>query len=233
MHTCLIVNYQNIYDEVIGFVSTPGDKKIYKNNLGNCEYSVYCNSGFGNNVLSTDTQIFQAGSQIQNIVYNLYSHPGVVSSVTFTSNLSGLSKAYTTTAGGGGSLNNFITISGTIPSNTTPGIYSFTIDMTNNNPSQDVFTIATRHITRYFTVTAPLSTESFTPNSLSIYPNPTKDLLHFDLPNDISGKITDLTGKTLMTVNTKDIDVSSLSAGVYLLDITSEDKRYVTKIVKE
>ena len=81
--------------------------------------------------------------------------------------------------------------------------------------------------------TATLSSESFKYNPLSIYPNPTKNLLHINLENELSGKITDLTGKTLMTVSTKDIDISSLSAGIYLLDIISEEKHYVSKIVKE
>jgi hypothetical protein len=33
--------------------------------------------------------------------------------------------------------------------------------------------------------------------------------------------------------NTKEIDVSSLSAGIYLLDITSEGKHYTQKIIKQ
>jgi hypothetical protein len=86
---------------------------------------------------------------------------------------------------------------------------------------------------KIFLFTTPLSSESFNSNSLSIYPNPTKNLLHIDLQNELSGKITDLTGKILMTINTKDIDVSSLSAGIYLLDITSEGKHYTKKIMKE
>ena len=78
-----------------------------------------------------------------------------------------------------------------------------------------------------------LATENYVNNAIITYPNPTKDLLHIDLQNELSGKITDLTGKTLMNVTTKDIDVSSLSAGIYLLDITSEGKHYRKKIIKQ
>jgi hypothetical protein len=78
-----------------------------------------------------------------------------------------------------------------------------------------------------------LNIPTFETELFSVYPNPTKDFLHIYTENELSGKITDLTGKTLMTINTKDIDVSSLSAGIYLLDIVSDDKRYVSKIVKE
>lgn len=70
-------------------------------------------------------------------------------------------------------------------------------------------------------------------NNLKVYPNPTKDLLHIDLKNELSGKITDLVGKNLMNVTAKDIDVSTLSAGIYVLDIVSDGKRYTTKIIKE
>ena len=70
-------------------------------------------------------------------------------------------------------------------------------------------------------------------NNLKVYPNPTKDLLHIDLKNELSGKITDLVGKKLMNVTEKDIDVSSLCAGIYLLDIVSDGKSYTKKIIKE
>ncbi len=78
-----------------------------------------------------------------------------------------------------------------------------------------------------------LASENFADRTIATYPNPTKDFLHIDLENELSGKITDLTGKTLMNINSKDIDVSSLSAGIYILDILSEGKRYTKKIIKE
>jgi hypothetical protein len=80
---------------------------------------------------------------------------------------------------------------------------------------------------------ANLANDSFGGTTITTYPNPTKDFLHIELTNELSGKITDLTGKTLMTINTKDIDISSLPAGIYLLDITSEDKHHISKIVKQ
>jgi hypothetical protein len=80
---------------------------------------------------------------------------------------------------------------------------------------------------------ANLANDSFASTTITTYPNPTKDILHIDIENELLGKISNLTGKTLMTINTKDIDVSSLSAGIYVLDIVSDNKRYVSKIVKE
>jgi hypothetical protein len=78
-----------------------------------------------------------------------------------------------------------------------------------------------------------LATENFENKDIKYYPNPMQNVLHIDYDNKFSRKITDLAGKILMNVNTKDIDVSSLSAGIYLLDIVSDDKHYVSKIVKE
>lgn len=93
------------------------------------------------------------------------------------------------------------------------------------NPTSDVFLMKL--------TAANLANKNFVFNTTKTYPNPTKNLLHIDIETALSGKITDLAGKTLITVSTKDIDVSSLSAGIYLLDIVSDDKRYVSKIVKE
>ncbi len=80
---------------------------------------------------------------------------------------------------------------------------------------------------------ANLATENFANKDITIYPNPMQNVLHIDYDNKFSGKITDLAGKILMTINTKDIDVSSLSAGIYLLDIVSEEKHYTQKIIKQ
>lgn len=80
---------------------------------------------------------------------------------------------------------------------------------------------------------ANLVTENFVNKDIKYYPNPMQNILHIDIEKDFFGKIKDLTGKTLMNINTKDIDVSSLSAGIYLLDIVSEEKHYISKIIKE
>lgn len=78
-----------------------------------------------------------------------------------------------------------------------------------------------------------LATENFASTTITTYPNPMQNVLHIDLTNELSGQIMDLTGKTLLILNTRDVDVSSLSAGIYLLDISSEGKRYVKKIIKQ
>ena len=60
-----------------------------------------------------------------------------------------------------------------------------------------------------------------------------QNTLHIEIEKEFTGTIFDITGKALMTINTNDIDVSSLTAGIYLLDINSEGKSYRKKIIKQ
>ena len=80
---------------------------------------------------------------------------------------------------------------------------------------------------------ANLANENFAINTITTYPNPMQNTLHVEIEKEFTGTIFDITGKTLMTINTKDIDVSSLKAGIYLLEIVSEEKRYTKKIIKQ
>ena len=110
----------------------------------------------------------------------------------------------------------------------------FAAGRTNSNYG-DAFANLTNETSDMFLIKltgANLTNDNFTVNTVTAYPNPMKDVLHIDIEKEFSGKITDLAGKTLMTINTKDIDVSSLSAGIYLLDIVSDGKRFTQKIFK-
>ena len=80
---------------------------------------------------------------------------------------------------------------------------------------------------------ANLATENFAINTITTYPNPMQNTLHIEIEKEFTGTIFDITGKALMTINTNDIDVSSLTAGIYLLDINSEGKSYRKKIIKQ
>ncbi|MEZ4803454.1 MAG: FG-GAP-like repeat-containing protein [Gelidibacter sp.] len=73
-----------------------------------------------------------------------------------------------------------------------------------------------------------------------IHPNPTKNIITIDGPQsgDISYEIYDITGKlitsktTLSTTNHQ-IELGNLNAGVYFLNLYSNNKRYVHKVIKE
>ena len=72
--------------------------------------------------------------------------------------------------------------------------------------------------------------------SLKISPNPTSNFINIEMLNsnlkDYNFKITDLSGKLLIeTENAKKIDVSKLSAGVYLGTMVVEDQKVTKKIV--
>jgi hypothetical protein len=70
-------------------------------------------------------------------------------------------------------------------------------------------------------------------DNLILYPNPIIKILHIEIEKEFTGTIYDITGKTLINVNSKDIDASSLSPGIYLIDIISENKHYTKKLIKQ
>jgi hypothetical protein len=84
-----------------------------------------------------------------------------------------------------------------------------------------------------------LSTISFDDNSFNFYPNPVKDLLTISYETSISKvSIVNLLGQELFSkainANESQLDLSTLSAGTYLVRITTEDNLEKTiKIVKQ
>lgn len=88
--------------------------------------------------------------------------------------------------------------------------------------------------------TSTLSTVDCPPEkmleSLKIYPNPANDFIQIQMVNlnqkDYLFTITDLTGRTLLqSKNEKRINVSKLSAGIYLGTMTVEDQKVTKKII--
>ena len=72
--------------------------------------------------------------------------------------------------------------------------------------------------------------------SLRIYPNPASDFINIEMLNtnlkDYSFNITDLSGKVLIqSENSKRIDISKLSSGIYFATMTVEDQKLTKKIV--
>ncbi len=74
-------------------------------------------------------------------------------------------------------------------------------------------------------------------NSINIYPNPTSDVLNISSKNGLEMKeieITDLSGRIVRTLNNATtINVSDLSAGTYLIDITTNEGKASSKFVKK
>jgi hypothetical protein len=92
--------------------------------------------------------------------------------------------------------------------------------------------------------TLPLNTSSYGEASLSVYPNPVKDLLHITL-NNVTGSfsliITNVEGKRLLTKqfagaglnNIVTLNTSGLAAGIYFLRVEGSGKTIVGKFIKQ
>lgn len=86
---------------------------------------------------------------------------------------------------------------------------------------------------------AALSNESFTADSIAIYPNPSNDIINIEVGVDESKMesitITDVLGKKVYQSKFQNkINISNLNQGVYFLTLTSNDNQKVVKrIIKE
>ena len=85
-----------------------------------------------------------------------------------------------------------------------------------------------------------LSNDNFVTNSeinkFQIYPNPTKNIINIKNNSEIEKiKIFDYLGKEVLsqTQNNSEINVESLSKGIYLLEIYSEKEKVYRKFIKE
>ena len=79
-----------------------------------------------------------------------------------------------------------------------------------------------------------LSTETFTFTTIKMFPNPTVDFLNIGGAHPESRfVIYDLNGRQLSTHTTKNIDVSKLSSGIYLLKVLSNQQSIVRKFIKK
>lgn len=80
-----------------------------------------------------------------------------------------------------------------------------------------------------------LSTTTESAFEFSTYPNPVKDVLNINTKEPLQKiSIIDLLGRTVLTPNvTKELNVSSLTKGVYILALESENGISTKKIIKE
>jgi hypothetical protein len=87
-------------------------------------------------------------------------------------------------------------------------------------------------------VTEVLSSNSFDTTSFVAYPNPVKDVLNLSYKTAISNvRIINLLGQEVLNTkaNTNDVQVnmSALTAGAYIVNITVEDTVHTIKVIKE
>ncbi len=86
-----------------------------------------------------------------------------------------------------------------------------------------------------------LNTETFNLKTLSVYPNPTSGNLNLKFDKnykEISSVVSDLSGKTLLITSANNIseitlNITTLSKGIYILNIIADERFYIEKIVKK
>ncbi len=83
---------------------------------------------------------------------------------------------------------------------------------------------------------APLGTEIFGSSSISISPNPVAEKLQLQIPftfSLISGNIVDMSGRSVKPIKQIDntLDVSDLASGMYVLDLTIDNKSFKQKFI--
>ncbi len=83
-----------------------------------------------------------------------------------------------------------------------------------------------------------LSMNAFDTNALSVYPVPTKDILNISYKSELSGvKIYTLLGQEVYTQNTAasdmQLDLSTLSAGAYIVKLFTEEMQHSLRIIKQ
>lgn len=87
------------------------------------------------------------------------------------------------------------------------------------------------------TVVEPLSvSESTLSNEVSIYPNPTSEILSINASEGVvveSAMVYSILGEQLVVSSEKNINVSTLSEGIYFITIKTNQGRITKKIVKE
>ena len=70
--------------------------------------------------------------------------------------------------------------------------------------------------------------------NLKIFPNPVKNILYIESEgNKINGEIYSTNGQFLKLVSSKEINISDLKKGVYILKLNTENGILTQKIIKE
>ena len=118
-------------------------------------------------------------------------------------------------------------IQGTFPNTTSLDILGF--NMLHNNYGGDAF------YDNFQITTGPLSTQDFAKTSVAIYPNPAVNSVSINSEAEIATiKIFTLNGqKVLETIQNKNIDISTLAKGMYLVQATDLSGNTITnKLLK-
>jgi hypothetical protein len=87
-------------------------------------------------------------------------------------------------------------------------------------------------------VTCVLSNEDFDNSNFTAYPNPVKDVLNVSYTSEISSiRVINMIGQEVISKNinatSTQVDMSELSAGTYIVNVTVGDSVKTLKVVKQ
>jgi Zn-dependent metalloprotease/PKD repeat protein len=110
----------------------------------------------------------------------------------------------------------------------TPGTYSVTLKATNNAGNNTISK------TGYIVISGSTPTENVGKDLVFFYPNPVKDKLNIVCPGKFTVKIYNMTGSLLLSATDEPIlDMSSLTAGMYLIELHTSTGTYQHKLLKQ
>ena len=92
--------------------------------------------------------------------------------------------------------------------------------------------ISASEITNLYNSGTTLSSSNFSQNNLEVklYPNPVRDILNIEIENDIQSiEIYNIQGQKVLSSNQKQINVSDLATGMYMVRIQDIDNNIATK----
>ncbi|GAK75245.1 hypothetical protein JCM19314_3157 [Nonlabens ulvanivorans] len=73
--------------------------------------------------------------------------------------------------------------------------------------------------------------------NFSVFPNPSKDIFNFDLDQEASYQVYDLSGKVIatgeFTDNNNSVDLSAVSNGIYFINVQTINGKATAKLIKE
>ncbi len=110
-----------------------------------------------------------------------------------------------------------------------PGIYEVLYDITDfagNMANQIIRTVNV--VDQTLSIEGQFDSEL----TVAVYPNPVVDILHIDVEFD-TAVLYDITGTLIATTNSKEMNVSKISGGVYLLKVTAANRTKMVKVIKK
>ena len=79
----------------------------------------------------------------------------------------------------------------------------------------------------------PTTIEDISSLGIVVYPNPTSDIINIETRLEIEVEVYDIMGKLLISKDSKRIDLSEYSNGIYNLILIYNNKRFNTKVIKQ